>query len=43
MEKLYDDIVVVLIDEKICLIIYEKCEKFFIDDFGYLFLVKVFF
>lgn len=35
MEKLHDDIAVVLIDEKTRSIIYEKCEKLLIDDFGH--------
>lgn len=35
MEKLHDDIAVVLIDEETRSIINEKCEKLLIDDFGY--------
>lgn len=35
MEKLHDDIAVILIDEVTRSIIYEKCEKLLIDDFGY--------
>lgn len=35
MEKLHDDIAVVLIDEMTRSIIYEKCEKLLIDDFGH--------
>lgn len=35
MEKLDDDIAVVLIDEVTRSIIYEKCEKLLIDDFGH--------
>lgn len=35
MEKLHDDIAVVLIDEVTRSIIYEKCEKLLIDDFGH--------
>lgn len=35
MEKLHDDIAVVLIDEETCPIISGKCEKLLIDDFGH--------
>lgn len=35
MEKLHDDITVVLINEVTRSIIYEKCEKLLIDDFGH--------
>lgn len=35
IEKLHDDIAVVLIDEVTRSIIYEKCEKLLIDDFGH--------
>lgn len=35
MEKLHDDIAVVLIDEETRPIISEKCEKLLIDDFGH--------
>lgn len=41
MESLYDDIVVVWVDEKICLLIDEKCEKFLIDEFEFFILVMI--
>lgn len=39
MERLCDDIVVVVIDDDICLVVDEKCEKFLIDFCGFLLLV----
>lgn len=42
MEKLYDDILVVCIDDVMCFIVDEKCEKFFIDIFKCFLLVWIF-
>lgn len=42
MEKLYDYILVVCIDDVMCFIVDEKCEKFFIDYFKFFLLVWIF-
>lgn len=39
MEKLYDDIVLIEIDDMMCLEINEKCEKFFLDFFDFFLIV----
>lgn len=42
MIRLYDDIVVVLIDDDIGVILNNKCEKFLIDDLEFFLLVRIF-